>query len=156
MAVTIAVETPLQDDVRAMVAALNGFLNPLTPPEFQYQLTVEEMAGPTVTLLVARDENGKALGMGALKDHGGRLGEVKRMYTDSAVRGRRVGSALLAGIENLARDRGVVRLVLETGEVAEMSESWRLYERGGFTRCGPVLGYPPSDYTRFYEKKLSE
>ena len=55
MAVEIAIETPLQDDVRAMVAALNDYLIPLTPREFQFQLTVEQMAEPAVTLFVARD-----------------------------------------------------------------------------------------------------
>ena len=43
--VAIAAETPLQDDVRAMVAALNAYLMPLTPREFQFQLTAEQMAG---------------------------------------------------------------------------------------------------------------
>ena len=31
MAITIAVETPLQDDVRGLVAELNAYLIPLTP-----------------------------------------------------------------------------------------------------------------------------
>ncbi len=48
MAVDIAVETPLQDDVRALVAELNAYLIPLTPREFQFQLTVEQMADPAV------------------------------------------------------------------------------------------------------------
>jgi hypothetical protein len=38
MAIAIAVETPLQDDVRAMVADLNAYMIPLTPREFQFQL----------------------------------------------------------------------------------------------------------------------
>src|SRR5215213_3540601 len=69
MTLEIAVETPLQDDVRAMVAALNDYLIPLTPREFQFQLTVEQMAEPAVTLFVARDA-GRPVGMGGLKDHG--------------------------------------------------------------------------------------
>ncbi len=154
MTVTIAVETPLQDDVREMVVALNGFLTPLTPPQFQYQLTVEQMAEPGVALFVARERD-NAVGMGALKDHGDGIGEIKRMWTDPAARGRRIGAALLTRIEDHARQKGISHLVLETGEVIDMVASWHLYERGGFKQCGPVLDYPPSDYTRFYEKKLS-
>ena len=45
MAVTIAVESPLQDDVRALIAALNATLLELTPAEFCTHLTVEQMAG---------------------------------------------------------------------------------------------------------------
>ena len=153
--VTIAVETPLQDDVRAMIAALNAHMIPLTPRAFQFQLTAEEMAEPTVTVFVARDGDGRPLGMGALKDHGGGLGEVKRMYTLPAVRGKRVGAALLHRIEALAREKGVARLVLETGEAPGFEPAWRIYERGGFTVCGAVLDYPDSGYSRFYEKILS-
>lgn len=153
MTVSITVETPLQDDVRSMVKALNEFLTPLSPPEFQFQLTVEEMAEPSVTLFVARDGHGNPVGMGALKDHGEGLGEVKRMYTIPSVRGQRIGSHLLQQIETLARKKGISRLVLETG-TAGMEESWRLYERGGFTLCEAVLGYPDSGHNRFYEKRL--
>lgn len=155
MAVAIAIETPLQDDVRALVAALNAYMMPLTPREFQFQLTVEQMAERSVTLLVARDKDGHAVGMGALKDHGEGLGEVKRMYTIDAVRGQRVGSALLARIELLARERGLSRLVLETGEAPGFEPAWRVYENGGFTVCGALLDYPDSGYSRFYEKKIA-
>jgi putative acetyltransferase len=152
--VEIAVETPLQDDVRALVAELNAYMIPLTPRQFQFQLTVEQMAEPSVTLFVARD-SGKAVGMGALKDHGDGVGEVKRMYTLPAVRGQRVGAALLGHVERLAREKGISRLVLETGEAPGFEPAYRVYERGGFTTCGAVLDYPDSGHSRFYEKKLS-
>lgn len=154
MPVEIAVETPLQDDVRALVAELNAYMIPLTPRQFQFQLTVEQMAEPSVTLFVARD-SGKAVGMGALKDHGDGVGEVKRMYTLPAVRGQRVGAALLGHVERLAREKGISRLVLETGEAPGFEPAYRVYERGGFTTCGAVLDYPDSGHSRFYEKKLS-
>ncbi len=155
MAVAIAVETPLQDDVRGLVAALNAYLIPLTPREFQFQLTVEQMADPSLAVFVARDESGRAVGMGALKDHGGGLGEVKRMFTLPEVRGRRVGAQLLGRIESLARDKRITRLVLETGEAPGFEPAYRVYERGGFTTCGAVLDYPDSGHSRFYEKMLA-
>ncbi len=93
--------------------------------------------------------------MGALKDHGEGLGEVKRMFTLPAVRGQRVGAALLGRIEELARDKRMDRLVLETGEADGFAPAYRVYERGGFKTCGPVLDYPDSGYSRFYEKKLA-
>ena len=155
MALTNAAETPLQDDVRAMVADLNAYMIPLTPREFQFQLTVEQMAEPSVTCFVARDADGRAVGMGSLKVHEAGLGEVKRMWTLPAVRGQRVGSALLRRIEALAADAQVSRLVLETGEAPGFEPAWRVYERGGYTQCGAVLDYPDSGWSRFYEKKLS-
>ena len=152
--IAIAIETPLQDDVRGMVAALNAYLIPLTPREFQFQLTVEQMAEPAITLFVARDAGGRPVGMGALKDHGDAVGEVKRMFTLPAVRGKRVGARILERIEVLARDKAMSRLVLETGEAAGFEPAYRVYERGGFARCGAVLDYPDSGFSRFYEKKL--
>ena len=155
MAISIAAETPLQDDVRAMVADLNATMIPLTPREFQFQLTVEQMTDPSLTTFVARDEIGRHVGMASLKDHGGGLGEVKRMFTLPEVRGRRVGSQLLQRLEELAREKGISRLVLETGEAPGFEAAYRVYERGGFTVCGAVLDYPDSGFSRFYEKKIS-
>ncbi|MCW5697975.1 MAG: GNAT family N-acetyltransferase [Bauldia sp.] len=154
LAITIAPETPLQDEVRILVAALNDTLIPLSPLEFQYKLTVEEMADPSVTVLVARDGSGKAVGIGALKDHGDGTGEVKRMYTPPVLRGQRVGARILARIEALARDKGLAVLMLETGEAPGFEEAYRLYERGGYTRRGAFFDYPDSGWSRFYEKAL--
>jgi putative acetyltransferase len=152
--IAIAPETPLQDDVRVMVAELNAYLMPLTPREFQFQLTAEQMAEPTVTVLVARDGGGRSVGMASLKEHGDGLGEVKRIYTLPEVRGQRIGSQLLQRVEDFARQKGLTRLVLETGEAPGFEPAWRVYERGGFQVCGAVLDYPDSGYSRFYEKKL--
>jgi putative acetyltransferase len=135
MAVTLAIETPLQDDVRELVRALNAYLNPLSPKEFQFQMTVEQMADPATTLFVARDESGRAVGMGALKVESADLAEVKRMFTLPEVRGQRVGSALLAAVEKLARDKRIAVLKLETGEGEGFEPAHRVYTKGGFTRC---------------------
>jgi putative acetyltransferase len=155
MTVAIAVETPLQDDVRVLVEALNAHLLPLSPEEFQFKMTVEQMAGPDTTVFVARDATGRAVGCGALKVHADGVGEVKRMFTLPEVRGRRVGSALLEAITRLAEQKGLAQLVLETGTGPGFEGAWRLYERSGFTRCGAVLDYPDSEYSAFFEKRLS-
>jgi putative acetyltransferase len=155
MAVTIAIETPLQDDVRGLVEKLNAHLLPLSPLEFQFKMTVEQMAGSDTTLFVARDEARKAIGMGALKVHSAELGEVKRMFTDPAVRGQRVGSQLLEAIVALARSKGLPMLMLETGTGDGMAEAHRLYTRSGFVARGPFLDYPDSEWSAFFEMPLN-
>jgi putative acetyltransferase len=152
VAVEIAVETPLQDDVRALVEELNVALLDLTPPEHCYHLTVEQMAGRDTTVFVARD-NGMAVGCGALKRHDDATGEVKRMYTRPSHRGRKIGAQIVAKVEALARREGLQRLVLETGD--RHPAAWAVYERAGFSRCGPVLDYPDSEWSVFYEKSLA-
>jgi putative acetyltransferase len=77
----IAIESPLSDDVRALVAALNAWALAQTPREFTHHMTVEQMAQPDTTVFIARDENGAGIGMGALKRNDDGLGEVKRMFT---------------------------------------------------------------------------
>jgi len=152
MSVDICVETPLSDGVRRLVAALNETALKLTPREFAHHLTAEQMAGPDMTLFVAREE-GKAVAMGALRRHPGGIGEVKRMYTMPDHQGRGIGGRILAEIETLARREGLTSLVLETGN--NFDAALRVYQRGGFRSCGPVLDYPPSPYTAFFEKPLS-
>ncbi len=156
MAVSIAVETPLQDDVRVLVEKLNAHLLPLSPPEFQFKMTVEQMAGADTTVFVARDEDGQAIGCGALKVHSAELGEVKRMFTDPEVRGKRVGSALLAAIEALAAEKGLNQLMLETGTGPGFDAAQRLYSRSGFTVRGPFLDYPDSEWSAFFEKPVRQ
>jgi len=152
MAVTIAIESPMQDEIRALIVALDEILNEMTPLEHNYPMTADQMADPAMTVFVAR-EDGSAIGCGALRRHAGGIAEVKRMFTVPAAQGRGIGGRILAEIEGLARREGFVRLVLETG--CRHDAAWRIYERGGFRRCPPVLDYPDSEWSVFYEKALA-
>ena len=156
MTVSIVPETPLQDDVREMIAELNEIMRPLSPPEFQFQMTAEQIDESATTLFIARDENNHAVGMGALKLHDEEMGEVKRMYTRPQVRGSGVGYKLLRAVEDLATEKGLATLMLETGEAAGFEAAWKIYERSGYTVRGAFLDYPDSGWSRFYEKKLDQ
>ena len=156
MSFTIAIETPLSDDVRALVKQLNEFTFELTPAEYRHHMTVEQMAQDDTTLFVARDAGGATLGMGCLRRHANGVGEVKRMFVMPEARGLGVGGAILARIEDLARQEGLERLVLETGAVPAFAAAWRVYERNGFSRCGAFLDYPAdSPHNIYYEKLLT-
>ena len=152
MPVTVAVETPLQDEVRALIAELNAVLLELTPPEHCHHLTVEQMADADTTVFIARDD-GAAVGCGALKRHADGVGEVKRMYTRPSHRGRKIGEQIVSRIEATARSEGLKRLVLETGD--RHHAAWKVYENAGFARCGPVLDYPDVKWSVFYDKQLA-
>ena len=148
----IRAEDPRQDDVRELIAELNATLLALTPPEFVFHMTAEEMAGAETTVFVAR-EDGRAVACGALRRHGDGVGEIKRMYTRPSHQGQGIGGLILTKVEALAQREGLRRLVLETGD--RHAAAWRVYERGGFKRCGAVLDYPDSGYSVFYEKVLA-
>jgi putative acetyltransferase len=150
--IEIRQESPLQEDVRGLIAELNAVLLELTPPEFCSHLTVEQMADPATTVWIAR-RDGEAVGCGALRRIGSGAGEVKRMYVQPALQGAGIAGRIVAEIEAMARAEGLERLVLETGD--RHPAAWRVYERAGFTRCGPFGDYPDSSYSVFYEKSLS-
>jgi putative acetyltransferase len=148
----IAVENPLKDDIRVLIAALDETLLALSPREHCHHLTVEQLADGSTTLFVAR-EGGVAIACGALKRHANGVGEVKRMYTVPSHQGRGIGGRILWKIEATARAEGLRELVLETGD--KHPWAWRTYERCGFARCGVVLDYPDTKWSVFYKKDLA-
>ncbi|BDA84489.1 N-acetyltransferase [Aureimonas sp. SA4125] len=151
MRIVIAEESPLQPEVRNLIAELNAALLALTPAEYCYHMTVDEMAGPETTVFIAR-EDGKAVGCGALRRLGSSAGEVKRMFVKPALQGRGLGGRLLTAIEARASADGIDTLLLETGD--RHPAAWRVYERAGFTRRGPFGDYPDTGFSVFYEKCL--
>lgn len=156
MIVAIAIETPLQDDMRMLIAELNAAMDaqePETPRQFNFRMTAEEMAGPQTTVWIARLD-GAAVGCGALLRHAGGFGEVKRMYVRPSAQGRGIAQAVLERIEDRARREGLVFLALETGGDG-YGAARRLYERSGHQPCGAFADYPDNPYSAFFQKTLS-
>jgi len=113
------------------------------------------MAGSDTEVFVARDKNGQAVGMGALKSHGENTGEIKRMFTIEKVRGQKVGRLLVEAIIERARLVKMKHLVLETGFGDGYAGAHRLYQRCGFISCGPVLDYEDTGSSAFFEMNLN-
>jgi GNAT superfamily N-acetyltransferase len=63
-----------------------------------------------------------------------RTARLRRMRVTLAWRGRGVAEALLAAVEQFCRQRGYVRIVLDTTDKQVAAQ--RLYERNGFVRKG--------------------
>jgi putative acetyltransferase len=152
MTVSIALESPLQADVRRLIADAHAYAASLYPAESNHYLGVEALAAPAVVFLVARDSGGRAIGTGALKQVGDRLGEVKQMWTDPESRGRGVGRRLLDSIETHARRLRITRLALETG--IHNGEALGLYRASGFQDCPPFADYKPDPLSVFLAKTL--
>ncbi|MCA0147026.1 GNAT family N-acetyltransferase [Blastococcus sp. LR1] len=90
-------------------------------------------------VLVAREDDGTPVGCGALRDLGGGAAEIKRMYVVPAARGRGVSKAVLAGLEQAARERGWTTLRLETGPL--QPEAVALYRGAGYREVGAFGAY---------------
>lgn len=155
--IAIRREHPDQPDVQSLLAALDGYLASLYPPEANHILTLDALLAPDVRFFVARDGDGRAVGTAAARlvaDDGGdgRYGEVKRMWVAPAARGKGVAAALLAAVEDAIRTESLPLARLETGR--DQREAVRLYERHGYARCAPFGGYPDNGLSLFFEKAL--
>ncbi len=128
--VTVSVESPRQGEVLALLSLGAAFAQSLYPPESNFLLGVDELARPGVSVYVARDEGGHAIGMAALVPWGLAVTELKRMFVDPDSRGRGVGSLLLERMESDARAAGLRQIVLETGTLHSAAQA--LYTRSGY------------------------
>jgi putative acetyltransferase len=146
--VTIDLERPDQDEVIALIDALDAYQKPLYPPASFHGIDLKELLEPQVLFAVARHA-GRAVGCGAAV-LAAEYAEVKRMYVDPEWRGRSIGGRLLAFVEAAAARRGCRRFVLETG--IHQGEALALYERAGYTRCEPFGSYRPDAMSVFMEK----
>lgn len=142
---------PLDPQPSALLAQAQALQAEIYPPEHNNALPTEALAAPDVRFFAAR-EGETVLGVGALALRAG-YGEVKSMFSAPAARGKGVGAALLRMIEDTAREEGLARLCLETGD--ELASAVRLYERFGFTRCGPFGDYLENGSSVFMEKALT-
>jgi putative acetyltransferase len=134
----IAPEPLTSPDVQALFARLDAEVTEHYPnPEDNFfALTGEQVDGRQGVLLVARVD-GEPVGCGAVRRLDRANGEIKRMYVAPSARGGGVGARILAELERHARDLGVRRLLLETGEL--QAAAVRLYERAGYARV-PCFG----------------
>jgi GNAT superfamily N-acetyltransferase len=78
--------------------------------------------------------------------------EVKRMFVESAERGRGHGRAVLAYLERTAAQAGRRRMVLETGTV--QPEAIGLYLASGYVPMAPFGVYRDEPGSRHYAKCL--
>jgi putative acetyltransferase len=126
-----------------------------SPPESVHALPIEELRRPEVKFWSIW-EDGELLGCGALKELGAHHGEIKSMRTVARHLRKGVATAILNHILAEARQRGYRRLSLETGAQPGFEPARRLYERTGFSRCGPFADYTDDPNSVFMTKEIEE
>lgn len=124
-----------------------------SPPGTSFALDLSGLRRPEIKLYAAWDGD-VLLGIGAIMEVTGDTGEVKSMRTTDAALRRGVGSAILRYIEDEARRRGYVRLLLETGNSEPYQPANALYQNLGYIRRGPFGDYTETGFNIFYEKSL--
>jgi|SRR5262245_23535086 len=111
--------------------------------------TPEQLRPPSGLFVVATLQ-GAPVGCGALKFHGRRPAELKRMWVAPRTRGLGVGRRLLTELERLARDHRVRTIRLETNR--SLTEAIALYRSAGYREVPPFNEEPYAHH--WFAKRL--
>lgn len=141
---------PRHPQATALLKQSHALMESLFPPEDNFYLDIDQLVDPTIHFFAARI-GADLCGTGALKIKDG-YGEVKSMFVAETARGQGVADAILRQIEDQARDEGLPKLMLETGNV--LYAAHKLYRRHGFVECGVFGDYVEAKSSIFMEKTL--
>jgi DNA-binding MarR family transcriptional regulator/GNAT superfamily N-acetyltransferase len=151
--VAIAIAEPTSEAVRYCVGSYLAELDARFETGFDAARSIpadaDELREPRGLVLVAwlREE---PVGCGALKLHGGRPAEIKRMWVAPPARGLGLGRRLLRELEEHARERGATRARLETNRA--LDEAIGLYRSAGYVEVAPFNEEPYAHH--WFEKRL--
>jgi putative acetyltransferase len=149
--ITIIADDPAQPEVRKLIEELDAFLVDLYPPESNHLLPIDALRQSNVTFLTARMRD-RVVGCGALVNHDGEYGELKRMFVSPEFRGLRIGRLILDELESRARASELRLIRLETG--VSQHNALTLYENAGYRRTGPFGTYHQDPLSVYLEKQL--
>lgn len=169
MALIVEPERPAElDDVRSLMRAFLAWHRErhvadlaLIERYFDQRAFDDELAGlpgkyarPHGRLLLAYLDR-KPAGCVALRDLGGGICEMKRMFVPDVFRGQGVGRTLAERIVAEAKEAGYRAMRLDTSR--RQAEAMRLYESMGFRRTAPYYAMTPDlkDWLVFFELGLA-
>ena len=135
-------------EIRALLETHFAAMLASSPAESCHFLDFDGLNASDVTFWSIWD--GIALaGCGALKALSPGQGEIKSMRTHADHLRKGAGAAMLRHIISQARQRGYVRLSLETGSSDAFTPARALYEAYGFAYCPPFGDYAEDPFSRF-------
>jgi putative acetyltransferase len=125
-----------------------------SPAGHVFALDLSGLLAPDVWVWSAWEGDSIA-SIGALKVHADGFGEVKSMRTHPDHLHRGAGAAILDRIIEHARQRGLMRLMLETGSGPGFEAAHALYRKRGFVEGRPFADYVQSPFNRFFRLDLT-
>lgn len=147
-ALSFARESPLTDDLGLLFQRHSAEMHADTPPESIHMMPREALVSPGIDFFVLR-RSGEAIGMAALKRLADGQGEVKSMHVLAEARGGGLSRLMLDRLFAHARQKGLMRLSLETGAQASFAAARGLYAGAGFVECLPFGNYRPDPNSVF-------
>lgn len=127
-AVTVALADPAAPEALQLLEELSAALAGITGDSGRASFDAADVRVDKAGFVIARDQQGRALGCGALRPLQQDVAELKRMYARPGTRG--VGAALLAFLEQQAASFGYQALWLETRCVNQRAVAF--YQQHGY------------------------
>jgi DNA-binding MarR family transcriptional regulator/GNAT superfamily N-acetyltransferase len=151
-AVHLAVENPASGAARYCLgryfAELAERFDTGFDPALSISADAEELTPPQGYFVLAT-LSGEPVGCGALKCRAG-YGEIKRMWVKASARGLGIGKRILHRLEDLARERRLPLLRLETNKA--LTEAQSLYQSSGYREVSAFNDEPYAHH--WFEKPL--
>jgi len=142
--IVITTEKSLNDELAQILQAHWLFCTSSTPIEHVYALDASKLFSPDITVFGARID-GELVGVGAIRKLDAHHAELKSMHTLAKSRGSGVGKAMVAHIEQFAKEQGVKRISLETGATEPFKPARLLYKSLGYQDCEAFGDYVLSE-----------
>jgi putative acetyltransferase len=140
-------------ETRALLALHLEGMRATSPPDSVFALDLSGLTVPEVTVWSIR-ENGRVVGIGALKALGRDYGELKSMRTHPEHLRKGVAARLLDHMIAEARNRGWTKLSLETGRGPAFDAALALYRSRGFDFGDAFSDYEPNPFSQFMHLEL--
>ena len=152
MTLTVLPGNPRDPAATALLRASHAMMEELFDPEDNHFLSIDALCTPDIRFFIAQND-GETIACAALALRDG-YGELKSMFVAPAARGSGAADALMTRLEDEAKANNLPTLRLETGDLLHAAH--KLYERHGFTYCGPFGDYKASKASVFMEKQLTQ
>jgi putative acetyltransferase len=153
MTLVVRIDDLQSREVQTLVAEHLGGMHSNTPAGHVNALALASLMQPEITFWTIWDCN-SLCGCGALKELSSTAGEIKSMRTRAAHLRKGVGQAVLNEIVETAQRRAYKTLFLETGTGAAFEAAHSLYEKNGFSWCGPFGDYVATDFNVFMSREM--
>jgi GNAT superfamily N-acetyltransferase len=140
---------PAEEPAHALLEALRATLTELNDGVHPDSDTMPSAGAADFDVILVGFLDGVPTCCGGLKPLGGGAVEIKRMYVDPSARGQGVGRAMLARLEDEARERAYTVARLDTG--ARQPHAQRMYRHAGYVE---IDNFNANPIATFFGEKL--
>ncbi len=148
------IETNPKDspEAKELLEELSMYLMQITGASGQNSFSLEDMEEVRSCFVLAINQDGKAVGCGAIRAISNEIAEVKRVYARE--KGKHIGSDILTYLEGKAKSLGFTALWLETRIINE--QAVKFYIKNGYVKRDNYGKYAGNKEAVCFEKLIQK